>query len=266
MQKPQITSTFGHWKASLFYGLLFGGIIGLLDVLYIYYQDTWNADYFVEPVKPQLTDIFGGMLFYLPLYIFLLLCFFLAGYLTTRRTQHISSGRRAGLIVGGVFLLVDVLVGNLLLDYLVAFPQLAHEQLASLVPLAESYALIGGLSYSGAAGLILIGVGALMGALGGQVRKWGVFPGRLAVLSIGAVLLLGSLFVGGLILMYLIVVPQLAPDLQPVPDLASAESALVVAGLASLIGAGALIGAISTFVRRKRDVESPLPLPQGNGS
>lgn len=256
MQKPQITSTFGRWKASFHYGLLFGGMISLLDILYLYYQDAWNSDYsFMEPTQqPQLADIVGNVLFYAPLYVLLFLFFFLAGILAARKTWRVSSGGLAGLIVGGVFLLVDVCIGSLLLNYLISFPQLAQiPQPASELARAESFLLISAVPYSLVAGFILIGVGALIGTMGSSlVCKQLVSVGILAGLIVGWVFLLGGLIVGGLILVYLISFSQLAQEPQSTSAFSGAESALLVAGLVIVIGVGALIGAISALMRKKR--------------
>jgi len=257
MQQPQISSTSGSWKAALYYGLPFGGIIGLLDVLYYYYWNTTNFDPSLSGYSQpfQLFDLVGDVLFYLPLCIFLFLFFFLAGFLATQKTQRVSSGRLAGLIVGTVFLLVDVCVGGLLLTYLIIFPQMAQALSASDLASAENALLRSDTPLSIVVGLILLGAGALFGTIGGsQARKWRMSFGILAGLIFGYLCSLVGFFFGCAILGGLIGIPFIAQGAEAASETTQAEISLVVALLVTAIGVGLLFGAIRALLRNKRSI------------
>ena len=182
LQQFQMPPRPGGGKAALQYGLIFGGIIGLIDILYSYYLDASNPAWLgslLQPfytLPPVLSTAVTGFIVSLPLYVLLLVCFLLAGLFAARNSKRVSTGVIAGLFVGGIYLFVDLFIANLLLTYLIIFPQMTHANYGSGLASAESSILVSTVVYSLIAGLILIGVGALVGALGGLIGRGGSVP------------------------------------------------------------------------------------------
>lgn len=164
-------------KAALLYGLIFGGGISLIDVLYSLLGDNGTITWYYGILVPLyrlpffLSTALSGIIVGIPIYILLLVAFLLAGLLAARTSKRASSGLIAGLLVGGLFLVVDVFIATIVLDLVIVFPQIAattpHAELASV----ESSFLIPGIIYSIIADLILLGIGVGIGALGGAMGK-----------------------------------------------------------------------------------------------
>lgn len=185
MQQPQIPlqqfqapRPSGGAKASLLYGLIFGGGVGLIDIIYSYLLDNGNISWFyglITPLYrlPYVLDVaISGAIVSLPIYILLFIGFLLAGLLAARKSRRVVSGTLAGLLAGGVFLVIDLFIASILLTILLIFPQIAHDMAgAADLSSAESSTMVSAVAYSVVAGLILIGLGALIGSLGGLLGK-----------------------------------------------------------------------------------------------
>jgi hypothetical protein len=179
MQQPPISPASGGGKSALQYGLIFGGIIGLIDVLYSYLLSVANIPVLgalssaLSSLPPFLFSIIYAFIVSIPIYILLFVSFLLAGLFAARKSKRAASGTMAGLIVGGIYVLVDLLFATLLLLYLVTFPQIAEYTPPASMASTESSILIPAISYSIVAGLILIGIGCLVGLLGGLMGRGG---------------------------------------------------------------------------------------------
>jgi hypothetical protein len=184
MQQPQIpVQQFplppapGSGKAALRYGLIFGGSIGLIDILYTFLLDRGSITWFdrLFPILYRLPTFvataLSDIIISSPIYVLLFVGFVLAGVFAARKSKRASSGALAGLLAGGAFLLLDLLIGALLLTVLVVFPQYAQIPQTSPADLAsmESGALTQIMVYALVADLVLLGIGALLGWLGGAM-------------------------------------------------------------------------------------------------
>lgn len=177
VQQPQTPRPAGGRMAFLQFGLIFGGSIGLIDVLYSYFLSVTNLP-FLDSLAQALfrLPIFLYNAVYtfilsIPIYVLLFICFLLAGLFAARKAKRVASGTFAGLLVGGVYLVVDLLIANLLLLYLVTFPRLAFQLSPTEFANFQGAVLSSALTYSLVAGLLLIGVGALVGSLGGLIGR-----------------------------------------------------------------------------------------------
>jgi hypothetical protein len=182
LQQGQVPPVPEGRMAFLQYGLILGGIIGVIDILYTYLLDTASPA-FLEPLNKflaslplVLANIIYTFVLSIPFYILLFVSFLLAGIFAARKSKRASSGTLAGLLVGGVYLVMDLFFATLLLNYLVVFPQIASYTSPSELALTESSILTSSVSYSIVAGLILIGFGALIGLLGGVIGRGGRTP------------------------------------------------------------------------------------------
>lgn len=184
MQQPQIPLEQPAFpqppkggKAALQYGLIFGGGISLIDILYSYLTANGTITWFYSITEPLyrlplfLYTALGGIIVSMPIYILLFIAFLLAGLFAVRSSKRPSSGTIAGLLAGGIFLVADLFIATILLDLVVVFPQIAattpHAEVASL----ESSILIENVVYAVVADLLLLGIGAGIGALGGLMGK-----------------------------------------------------------------------------------------------
>src|SRR5579859_5408377 len=90
LQQFQMAPGPGGGKAALQYGLIFGGIIGLIDILYSYYLDAANPAWLGSLLQPfytlpsVLSTAVTGFIVSLPLYVLLLVFFLLAGLFAAR--------------------------------------------------------------------------------------------------------------------------------------------------------------------------------------
>src|SRR5579883_3070605 len=172
MQQPQmpiqqfpLSTPPGSGKAALQYGLIFGAIISLIDVLYSYLVDKGTIAWFsgISQALGRLPLILGNILYVLvsgsPIFLMLLIVCVLAGL----KSKRASSGALAGLLVGGVFLVVDVLIVGMLLTILLIFPQVTAE------PGVRGSLLRDSMVYSAGVDLFMLGFGVLLGWLGGAL-------------------------------------------------------------------------------------------------
>jgi len=179
LQQSPLPPASGGGKSALQYGLIFGGIIGLIDVLYSYLLSVANIPVLgtlnsaLSSLPSFLFSIIYPFIVSIPIYILLFVAFLLAGLFAARKSKRAASGTMAGLIVGGIYLLVDLLFATLLVLYLITFPQIAKYTPPALMASTESSILIPAISYSIVASLILIGIGCLVGFLGGLMGRGG---------------------------------------------------------------------------------------------
>lgn len=167
----------GSGKVALKYGLIFGGAICLIDILYSIVLDTTHPG-FLDSLAQALSSL-HDMLFItlyvlivsLPLYLLLMVAFLAAGLFSARQTHKASTGMLAGLWAATLFGVIDLLIANLGLDLLIMFPQIQRENSAAVAVSIEQGVISSTFSYGIVAGLILIGLGLGIGALGGAMGK-----------------------------------------------------------------------------------------------
>lgn len=176
MQQPQVPMmqplptppTPRSENAALHYGLIFGGIISLIDVIYSYLADNGTIAWFsglVESLYQRLPLILANIVVSIvagsPIFVLLLVSCMLAGLFAALKSRRASSGALAALLVGGVFLVVDVLIAGVLLTVLVIFPQVTQQ------PELRGSILRDIVVYELGIDLVLLGFGVLLGWLGG---------------------------------------------------------------------------------------------------
>ncbi len=184
-QQPQLAPAPGGGRAALQYGLLFGGIVGLIDVIYAYLLDNGTITFF-NPIYqafarlPYALDYtFASIIASIPIYILLFVAFLLAGIFAARKSKRLASGVFAGLLAGGAFLAIDLLIAGILLTIVVVFPQLTqgpYPLTGSNLTDVESTTMTSVIIYSLVADLLLVGIGTLIGLLGGAIGKGGSAP------------------------------------------------------------------------------------------
>lgn len=175
-RQPQVPSVPGAKKVAWQYGLIFGGIISLIGTLYSYYLMTANNSWLsnlaqsLSTLPDALYTAVYDLIVSIPFYILIFIFFLLAGFLAARKSKRVISGTIAGLVVGGTHLIVDLFIANILM-VLVVFPRMAQAGYSPSLASAESSVLADSVIYSLVVGLILIGVGALVGSLGGLMGR-----------------------------------------------------------------------------------------------
>jgi len=185
-QQPQLApAPGGGGRAALQYGLLCGGIVGLIDVIYAYLLDNGTITLF-NPIYQALARLpytinytFVSIIISIPIYILLFVAFLLAGIFAARKSKRLASGVLAGLWAGGAFLAIDLLIAGILLTIVVVFPQLVqgpYPLTGTNLTNVESTTMTSVIIYSLVADLLLVGIGALIGLLGGAIGKGGSAP------------------------------------------------------------------------------------------
>lgn len=180
MRQPQTLP--GSGKVALKYGLIFGGAIGLIDIIYSVILDAANPG-FLDSLAQALSSLNGSILFSilyvliisLPIYLLLFVAFLLAGRFAARQTHKTSTGLLAGLWAAVLFVVIDLLIANLGLEVLIVFPQIQREDPAAAASIEQSI-LFNIFFYGIVAGVILIGLGLGIGALGGAMGKGKALP------------------------------------------------------------------------------------------
>lgn len=171
----------GSGKIALKYGLIFGGAIGLIDILYSVILDTTNPAFLnslaqaLSSLNSILFNTIYAFIVSLPIYLLLMVAFLLTGLFAARQTSNASTGMLAGLWAAALFVVIDLLIANLGLELLIAFPQIQREDPVAAASIEQSI-LSAMLSYGIVAGLILIGLGLGIGALGGAMGKGKALP------------------------------------------------------------------------------------------
>src|SRR5579883_2139067 len=116
MQQPQmpvpplpLPPSSGSGKAALQYGLIFGAIISLVDIIYSYLVDKGTIAWFsgiyrlLDRLPLILENIVGSLVVGGPVILLLLIACVLAGLFAALKSKRASSGALAGLLVGGIF-------------------------------------------------------------------------------------------------------------------------------------------------------------------
>ncbi|HEX7734983.1 MAG TPA: hypothetical protein VF458_08970 [Ktedonobacteraceae bacterium] len=177
LEQPALSQPPKGGKAALQYGLIFGGGIGLVDLLYFYLVVNGTISWYYGILGPLyrlplfLYNALSGIIVSIPVYILLFVAFLLAGLFAARSSKRASSGAIAGLMAGGIFLIVDLFIATILLDLIVVFPQIAASTPHAEVAGIESSVLVENIVYAVVADLLLLGIGAGIGALGGVMGK-----------------------------------------------------------------------------------------------
>jgi hypothetical protein len=179
LPQPPLQRPAGGGKAALLYGLIFGGAISLLDILYTVLVDNGMLAWYYNLLVPLerlpyfLNYTLSSIIVGLPIYILLLVACFLAGILAARSARRIAPGVLAGLLVGALFLILDLIIGDFLLNFLVVFPQMASSLSAEQLVNFERDVLISSTIYTLIANIILLGLGVLVGFLGALIGNSG---------------------------------------------------------------------------------------------
>src|SRR5579883_972294 len=176
MQQPQmpiqqfpLSTPPGSGKAALQYGLIFGAIISLIDIIYSYLVDkgtiTWFSGIYqsLERLPLVLGSILSSLVGGSPVFLMLVIACVLAGIFAGIKSKRASSGALAGLLVSGIFLVVDVLIVGVLLTVLLVFPQIPVESDLRGSVLRDAVV------YSLGIDLFLLGFCVLLGWLGGAL-------------------------------------------------------------------------------------------------
>lgn len=188
MQQPQTLAS--PMKASLVYSLIFGSIIGGLDIIYALILDLGHLPFlnsFSDMLfkafyrfPPIFFDIVYNLIINAPLYILLLVALLVAGVFAARKSKKVSAGLLAALWTGLLFLLVDILIVGVLFSFLIVFPQYAQDVTpASELAGFEAATLTGIFTYVLITDIILVAIGLGLGALGGLMGR-GSQPVQLA--------------------------------------------------------------------------------------
>lgn len=166
-------------KVAIDSGLISGLIVGIIDTGYSIYISAANPP-FVQSlfnVLPSsfdytLSDTIVTLIMSIPIYILLFIACVQAGLLAARKTQEVKAGLLAGLWTGIIYVIIDVVVATVIITYLVAVFQIVQGVPGtSWADLADQSSLNFGLSFSIITGLIVIGIGTGLGALGGLLGK-----------------------------------------------------------------------------------------------
>lgn len=182
LPQPPIQRPAGGGKAALLYGLIFGGAVSLLDILYTILVDNGTLTWYyslvanLERLPYVLYYTMSGIVIGLPVYILLVIAFFLAGLLAARSARGAAVGVLASLFAGVIFLILDLFVATLLITFLIIiFPERSSMSAGSLI---NSYLpiLLNSVIYNLIIDIILLGLGTLLGFLGGLVGNSGHSP------------------------------------------------------------------------------------------
>lgn len=162
-------------KVPLRYGLLFGCIVSFIDLIYSYLVDTGAFRTYDDllaslyNLNASLFAAIGGAIISMPIYILLCITFFLAGIGAGRVSKRGGTGALAGLVTGGIFLIIDLLV-TFLLNLVFGLPLIARNIPQDIAGI-ENIILISSVIYKAVIDLILLGLSAGIGALGGVMGK-----------------------------------------------------------------------------------------------
>jgi hypothetical protein len=168
-------------KFGLLFGLLFGLIMGSVDIFYWIILSVIKIP-IEQPLADTLSNLFNhsaltsviyATIMSLPIYFLLLITFFLAGFLASRKTKKGSTGLLAALWTGVVYAILDI-VGSRVLLSLITIPKLTQDlgtTSAANIQQIETSLLTFSFFYTLIAGLIVIGIGVGIGALGAFLGK-----------------------------------------------------------------------------------------------
>lgn len=180
MQQPQTPPS--PIRASLLYGLIFGAIIGAIDIIYALILDLGHLPFLTTFANalfkafyrfpPILFNIVYNLIINAPLYTLLLVAFLLAGVFAARKSQKVSAGLLAALWTGLLFLVIDLLIVGVLFSFLIVFPQYARSGTsASDLASIESSTISAIFTYGLITNIAVIAIGLGLGALGGLMGR-----------------------------------------------------------------------------------------------
>lgn len=178
MQQPQARPSSG--RISLVYGVIFGLIIGGIDLVYSLILDLTNPPFLNSlfqgfaalKLDTTLANVLYSLVLSSPVYILLLVSFLLVGLFASRKTNKVSTGVLAALWTGVIFMVVDLIIVNILLLFVFTFPTLSTSGTSSAeVANLESSLLTFSVIFSIVAGVISMGIGLGLGALGGLMGR-----------------------------------------------------------------------------------------------
>ncbi|MGH2480801.1 MAG: hypothetical protein ACRDHW_14200, partial [Ktedonobacteraceae bacterium] len=171
----------GSGKVSLIWGLIFGLVIGAIDIAYSAILNITNPPFLASlsqslaSLSPVVADVVYTFVASLPIYILLFVSFLLAGIFASRKTKKVSTGMLAGVLVGVLYLVLDLFIATILFYYVFTIPLFTQQGVPASV---TRNLFITGVVYSLITELIFIGMGAGIGALGGLIGKGAGTPAQ----------------------------------------------------------------------------------------